>query len=251
MIRTTIDSIVRSYLASRQLPIHYYIQGLHYAMKCVRDLHLHVLQDVRATRITVDNFGEASIPADYIDWVRMGVEVNKVVRNFTKNDKINLLVKTDSSGNRQAYNDDSATVVYPPSYEGLFWTNYVSDYGENYGKFWGMRDLNRGDEFKVILDRGKIAVGGDLPAGSSLYLEYLSYNVVSATSTVTPYAEETIEAYIAWQFSIWSQNRIGEQDRLKLEYSNSKRKLKASMHEITYDGFLKMLRRSYKQAPKL
>lgn len=251
MTRTTIDSIVRAYLVNKQLPIHYYMQALHYAMKCVKELQLHVLQDVKAVRLTVDNFGEVSIPTDFIDWVRMGVEVNNKIRNFTKNDKINLLVKTDSEDNRIAYTDDAGTVVYPPSYEGLFWTNYISDYGESYGKFWGMRDLNRGDEFKVIPDRGKIAVGSDAPAGSSLYLEYLYYNVTSATSTVTPYAEETIENYIAWQFAKWSNNKLGEQDRLKNEFSISKRKLRASMHEVTYDGFLKVLRRSYKQSAKL
>lgn len=251
MIRTTVDSIVRSYLASRQLPIHYYVQALHFALKCLRELDLHVLQNVKATRITVDNFGEASIPTDYIDWVRMGAEVNRVVRNFTKNDKINILTKTDGQDNRIPYSDDSATLVYPPSYEGLFWTNYTSDYGENYGKFWGMKDLSRGDEFKIIPERRKIAVGGDLPAGSTLYLEYIYYSPVSALSTVTPYAEETIEAYIALQFAKWSNNKLGEQDRLKAEFMNSRRKLKASMHEMTYDGFLKVLRRTYKQAPKL
>jgi hypothetical protein len=212
---------------------------------------LHVLQDVKAVRLTVDNFGEVSIPSDFIDWVRMGTEVNKVIKNFTKNDKINLLIKVDNEGSRIPYSDDSNTLAYPPSYEGLFWTNYVSSYGENYGKFWGMKDLARGDEFKIIPDRGKIAVGSDLGEGATLYLEYLYYNVTSATSTVTPYAEETIEAYIAWQYAKWSNNKLGEQDRLKTEFSNSKRKLKASMYEMSYDGFLKVLRRSYKQSPKL
>ena len=84
-----------------------------------------------------------------------------------------------------------------------------------------------------------------------MYLEYIYYSPVSALSTVTPYAEETIEAYIALQFAKWSNNKLGEQDRLKAEFMNSRRKLKASMHEMTYDGFLKVLRRTYKQAPKL
>lgn len=68
MIVDTIDGVVRSALASHQLPLHYYVEFAHHALRCLRDLEMDIgLRAVRLFTATLDNEGNVTVPADTID----------------------------------------------------------------------------------------------------------------------------------------------------------------------------------------
>lgn len=70
----TIDSIVESYLLSRQLTVHWYIECLKFATDCYRELYFDTtmgLSRMRVVDLKVDEEGNRYIefPKDYVDFV--------------------------------------------------------------------------------------------------------------------------------------------------------------------------------------
>ena len=69
---TSIDGIVRSNMMTMGLPIHYYVQFMHYALKCLnQELNMDSLPLIKTIEVSLDTNNEMSIPRDYIDIVKL------------------------------------------------------------------------------------------------------------------------------------------------------------------------------------
>jgi len=253
MITTSIDAIVRSALMSHQLPIHYYVQFLHYALKCVQELNFDVLQNIKSVKLTVNEFSEVPLPADYIDYCVVGVEVGQRIRPLSMNQRINRLPNTDAGGNQIAYPNDS-TVDYSYlsyNYDGYFFSSFINSKGQHIGRYFGY-GASTDDSFRVIEDRGVIQLDQSIGEGAIIYMEYLYLDTAATTSLVAPYAQNCIEAYITWMFRKWD-NRIPRVDveMSKREFYNELRILRARKDDLTKSDILSISRKYNKQAPKL
>ncbi len=73
----TVDGIVRSSLMTLGLPIHYYVQFLHYALKCLnQELNMDTLPLIKTIEVTLDSNNELQIPRDFIDVIKLGRKVD-------------------------------------------------------------------------------------------------------------------------------------------------------------------------------
>ena len=235
---TNIDAIVREVLLDSGKTIHYYLPALVAALRCVRELDFDVMGNVDTAEIVVDAVGECNIPTGYIDWTKIGYKRGKYIVPISENKLYNNLPAFDANYNQVAYGSagdyaSGSDTAYP-------WTTDFSVHGEHLGRQFGINAATRTDDFKVIQERGKISVGQSFAEGDLLYIEYLSDRDPTADTYVHPYAESTIKAFVLWKFSM--KERLGEEDRRRIEYCNELRICRGRMDSMTKEDWLRLFR---------
>lgn len=247
---TTIDGIVRSTLMTMGLPIHYYVQFMHYALKCLnQELNMDTLPLIKTIEVSLDDNNEMSIPSDFIDIVKLGrrvkndqrVKVFGVNENFTR-----FAVDRD---NRSSATDE---VLASLNYGGYFFTNFYNDKGEHKGRMYGYGNDTQDSEYKVIRERNVIKISPNFPTTAKIYLEYVGTHSPTSASAVNPYAAECIEAYIIYKFK--EHNRAitkNEAAESKQEYYNQLRKLRSRVMGLTKTDILRLVRGSFRQSVKI
>lgn len=252
VVTTTIDEIVRTVLVEMQLPIHFYMRAASIGIRTVRDLNLGALPTVKAVRLTVDEFNEVDIPADLVDWIRLGQETEKRIRPLGNNENYNRLPNLDADDQQIAYGESSGhTIGVHASFNHYTFGKSVSDYGEINGKMFGMGEPDRNDNFKFIVERGKIAVGKALKEGDVLYMEYVAYNKDEFFSGISVIAAPYIEQSIRYNFARYDRTgRLGDLDREKMNLDNARRRLNAQVNSINKEDLLRVFRKNFKQSIK-
>jgi len=246
---TQADSIARSVLMTDELPIHYYLSALHLVLKFVREMGMDVYGDIYTERLTVDKFGEADLPDRYIDWIRVGVPNGRHIVPLGINTSFSRLPNLDDAGDQIEY--ESGTVQTPFGAAGYTWELAYNDYGENLGKQYGLSGSARTDEFKVIPEKNKVYVGKSVPAGGTVYMEYLADSIPSAQTYVHPYAEAAAEAYARWQMATRARFATrSEEDRRRRDYGKEMAKLRARINSITKEDITRLYRANIIQTVK-
>ena len=75
----TLDNIVRSALADRGYPMHFYLQFLQYGIDALRMLNFDVLQSIKSVRLPVNSYKAVTLPCDFVDIVKVGTETGQFV----------------------------------------------------------------------------------------------------------------------------------------------------------------------------
>lgn len=247
---TTIDGIVRSTLMTMGLPIHYYVQFMHYALKCLnQELNMDTLPLIKTIEVSLDTNNEMSIPSDFIDVVKLGRRVanDHRIRIFGVNDDFSRFAT--ARDNKAATTDETLGALH---YGGYYFTNFYNDKGEHKGRMFGYGDDTSGSEYKVIRERGVIKVSPNFPTTAKIYLEYVGTHSPTSASAVNPYAAECIEAYIIYKFK--EHNRAitkNEAAESKQEYYNQLRKLRSRVMGLTKTDILRLVRGSFRQSVKI
>lgn len=249
MQTTTIDSIVRSTLASVQLPVHYYLLFLHFGLKGLNELNFDVMGNVKTVRLYTDDTHRIALPEDYLAWIKVGIEKDQYVQVMTANDSLNSLHNYDSNG---------AEIPYPknkPSLKGegaYYFGNYINEYGEMLGGFYGFGDSAPSTQFKEIPESGEIQLDSSFGDNEKIYLEYLAHQSASAASLIHPYMADVIENYILWKYKKNSRlYGLGEARDAEKDYNTSHRLLRARKNKLNKDKILKIIRKNMKQTVKL
>ena len=236
----TLDNIVRGALADSGLPIHYYMQFLHYATDFLEnELYMDTAGSVKTVKITVGSDLTADLPEDYIDYVRIGMNRGKYIVPMPLRPTL-----MDVSEELESSNLD---IVIP--FDGYYWANYINSYAEHYGKFYGA-DTDGGDHFNIV--GSKIIFGYAFNPDDVVYMQYLSDVTISNTTIVHPYYEGAVTAFIHWKFSEWNkQDNISSKERSKKNYLVEYRKARARKFQLTPEQIVTLLRRNTKQTTKL
>lgn len=253
MTYATIDSIVNSALLSNNLTIHYYVQLLNEALKCLNEISYDTLPTPKSVELTVNAFNEVTIPEDYIDWARVGEKYGLQILPLLPNPNYNRLAATNDLDEQIAYTEP---ITYRDSIsyfgDGYWWNNYTSSYGEHTGRFYGHGGGKQAGFFKPIEERGVIQLDTSITPGTTIYLEYIAFDTATIGSLVPKYAESTIESYITWQYKSWSTlYNLGDVDRAERTFHNNHRKLRARMSDLTIDVIRNTARKHFKQSVKL
>jgi hypothetical protein len=243
----TLDKIVRSALMDRGYPMHFYLQFLQYGIDAFRMLNFDVLQNVKSVRLQVNSYKAATLPCDFVDYVRVGSQVGQYIMPFgEKRDSFNRLNKFDANGNKVPYGDiESVQGLLPNDWEGFWYTNYVNDKGEHLGRifnnFSGFRD-----SFVILRERNEIQLDDSFD-GSTIVMDYISDGVsTDATTSIHPYAIDAIKAYISWKMKEnGRQYNMGERQVAKDEFYNQLRLLKGRMNSIDINDIRRALARGY------
>lgn len=201
MRTVSLNAIARSYLKQRKKPIHYYADFLKFASDCLRELIFDTLQITNTVRLPLDDFNEAAIPPDYVDWCGVGVQAGQFVRPLVQKSTLNRMMNINS--------DDGSQTTYPEITDttnewGLpvqWWGLNVNTRGESTGGYYGLGAGSEPDTFNVIEERNVIKVNQMLSGSTKIVFQYVSDGSFSNAATLIPaYAQRTIEAYIEWQF---------------------------------------------------
>ena len=70
--KTKLDSIVRQIILEDSLMPHDYIKLLSFGLTCLSELELDSIGKVNTVILKPDEFSQAPLPCDYVDWVRIG-----------------------------------------------------------------------------------------------------------------------------------------------------------------------------------
>lgn len=243
----TLDNIVRSALADKQYPMHWYLQYLTYGVDCLRQLNMDTLHNLKSVRLPINSYKAATLPNDFVDYVRVGSEVGQYITPMgEKTDSYNRLNKFDSQGNKVPYGDiEAENGILPNNWEGYWYTNYINDKGEHLGRifnhFPGFRD-----SFVILRERNEIQLDVSY-SGKEVVMDYISDGMtVDASNSVHPYAIDAIKAYIFWKHKEHGrQYNLSERQVARDEYYNQLRILRARLNNIGVLDIRRSLARGY------
>ena len=243
----TLDKLVRGALMSKGYSMHWYIQFLHYGVQALRELNFDVLKNVKSVRLPVNSYKAATLPCDFVEYVRVGSEAGQFIAPFgEKRQSFNRLNKFDSNGNKISYSDiEAANGILPNNWEGFWYTNYINDKGEHLGRIFNNVNGFR-DSFVILRERSEIQLDVDF-VGTEIVLDYISDGLTTtASNAIHPYAAATIEAYIFWKLREHSRAyNLGERQMAKDEYYNQLRILRARMANIDVVDIQRSLVKGY------
>lgn len=143
--KTTIDSIVRQVIIKGLMP-HDYIRLLSFGLNCLKELELDSIGKVKTVILKPDQFSQAPLPCDYVDWVRVGQPNGEAFIQFGPTNKLhrNKLVVDGQYTARE-----SATLGWESPYVyGWFYDHCPHP---NFGG-----NPPRNDEFMILEEQGLV-----------------------------------------------------------------------------------------------
>lgn len=256
MTVVTLDSIVKNFIMKRRYTIHWWIEFMVYGKDCLRLLSEDDLKVVNTTKLTVDqNTNAVELPNDYLDYVNVGVECGQNIKPLVETNKINPLVARTSDLTPTTYGEAATTttnqIFYGTLYPFYYNTVYWNDYGEPMGRLFGLGAGVQDDVFSIFPERNQIQLTERISI-DHIILQYISDGMNSDAATqITPYAYDTIDAYIMWQMKENTRTySAGEAERAKQEYINQRLILRARMSDLTTERLKRLFQRATYAAPK-
>jgi hypothetical protein len=248
-VTTSIDSIVHSALMTLQLPLHWYIDGLHYGLKCVQEMGYRDLPNIKSVRLTISAAKTVTLPTDYVDWIRIGTDRGQYVSRYGADRNMNRLAPATGTSYGDVFADST---LFP--YNWAYYPSHLTDYNEFNGRFFGQTPTPS-NNFLEVRERGVIQMDSTAVVGTSITLDYIYFDSAAATSLVHPYAALVIEAYIVWKIKETSRgmqkvNRF-EAPRLKDEYHVALRQFRANIFNITIQDMERAIRSGNYMTPKI
>jgi len=241
----TLDNIVRSALAEKQYPLHWYLQYLTYGVDSLRQLNMDVMQNVKSVRLPVNSYFAATLPNDFVDYIRVGNEQGEFISSMgEKRDVYNRLNNFDAQGNKISYGDTNVNVT-PTNWDGLWYTNFINDKGEHLGRMFNNTPAFN-NSFVILRERSEIQFDKTI-TDTSITMDYITDGLsTDASNTVHPYAVDAIKAYIFWKAKEHGrQFNISEKQWVKEEFYNQLRILRARMNSIDVIDIRRSLARGY------
>lgn len=256
MTTVTLDQITRNFIMKRGYTIHSWIQFMIYARDCLRTLSSDDLKVINTCKLPVDQTtNAATLPNDYLDYCQVGVQVGQMVKPLVETDKINPLIARDSDFEPTSYGqlavDSNNQIFYGSLYPFYYNMTVWNDYGEPTGRLFGLGAGVQDDVFSIFPQRNEIQLTERL-ATDHIILEYISDGTSSDAATkITPYAYETIDAYIMWQMKANTRTySAGEAEQARQLYINERQILRARMSPLTTEVMIRLLQRANYGSPK-
>lgn len=244
MRQYSLDTIVKAYLSKRGLSMHYYIEALSHAVDALRELNFDTMRVVKTVKLPVNSYGAVTLPADYVDFIKVGFPKGQYVVEMSQSEPINRLNNIDDQGNKIKY--EVIDTDFPISSWGWDGANYIwaaNDRGELLGRGFNIQAGTTHNSFKVLRERGEIQIDNRF-AADYVILEYVGDGLdANASTEIHPYAQATIESYIAWKSS---PSRDALQSNESLLYHNNLRILRGRMNDTTMLDFLRAKQKGYK-----
>lgn len=249
MITTSIDSIVHSALMTLQLPLHWYIDGLHYALKCSLEMGYRDLPKIKSARLTIAADRTVALPADYVDWVRIGYEEGQYVTDLGEQRRFNRMAPATGVSYADAF---AAVDFFPGNWS--YYPSHLTDHNEFNGRFFGQtpRPTNN---FLEIRERGLIQLDSSFVAGRTISIDYIYFDAAAATSFVHPYAAPAIEAYVIWKIKEVSRG-LEKANRFEARYSRDEyyaalKQWRSQAIGLTLKDIERAIRSGSHQTPKI
>lgn len=233
--KTKLDSIVRAIIIERGLLPHDYIRLLSFGLNCLKELNLDSIGKVKTVILKPDEYSQAPLPCDYVDWVRVGQPNGQYFIQFGPSNKLHR--------NKQLV-DGQYT---PRASVELGWeSDYVYEWFDHYchpNLGW---NLPRGDEFMILEEQDKIQFKIGYKAGSEITMDYIYFDKTSASSNVHKYAEETIKAYMEYKHMLaFPKIQAYDKAEAKRNYQEQRTILDRRLNDLTPEVVKRLFARRF------
>lgn len=255
MTFTTLDNIVRDFIMRRGYTIHWYVPFMVYAKAALRELSFDDLKCINTVLLPVGSYNEVDLPNDYMDYTLVAVKSGQNIKPLVETDSINPLIARDANFDPTTYANIAANTtnqifygnIYPFYWNTVTWNNWGEPTGRLYGIGAGVQD----DVFSVFPERNQIQLTEHLSV-DKIVLQYISNGMSSDAATkITPYAYETISAYISYQMKENTRTySTAEAQLAKQEYIDQRLILRARMSDLTTERLKRLIQKAAVAAPK-
>jgi len=235
-----------------------YLRLMQICLEGVTEMNLfHTKESIEVVYLHMSTAKTCQLPADYIDYRKIGFPQDGKLRVITKHDNL-LLPRTyygsmvngvlvpdtgDAVGNADAGNEIGTTsgVYFIPHYHNGIYT------GELYGLPGGVDT----SYYRIDIESRQIIFSGSTPR-SEIVMEYISTGQKSDGSSLIP--REVVPAlrtYILWMKDE-NDPRIAynAKERLKIEHEEAVEALRSFNNSFTADEYLRMYYSTTYQAPR-
>lgn len=228
----TVDRIVRSTIMSRRYTIHHYGMFLHYGLSWLREMNFDALGEVKTWCYNLDSFKSITLPADYIDLSKIGIERDGKVQTIGSKASLARTKKPYS-----LYDEDNDNRLYVG--------------GDGFGSLSAEVFNQHPNAYKILLEQNRIQFDTDMP-NCKVYIEYLaSGGELHGLSLVHPYAQAAMESYIIWQHKEHSRTISNyDRERARKEYFNARRTLLLRKSDLSLQTILRIIRQNSHQGIK-
>jgi hypothetical protein len=250
---TSLDTITRSVLLQKGLPLHWYVQFLKYAADCVRELSMDSMRAISTAMLTISPIDYAAdLPCDYVDWIKIGVPQGQFVQPLVQRLSMNRLTNYTPQGQPTTYGDQNVTADLDfPFWPGYWMFQNIDDLGEQVGRLYGYNTAFTNNTFKVIPERGQVQFCESI-CQTTAVLEYISSGQTTANSTkIDPLCQAAVEACIDWKYKLHSRRFSGgEAEQAFQLYKIELRRFRARKSDLTPWDIRQAIYRTYMQSPK-
>jgi hypothetical protein len=213
----TLNYIVMSILNRiKDYSMRDYLHYMQLAIEGFTELSLWHLSNIEVVYLRMNLAKVVSLPADYVDYLKIGIPINGKLRVLTKHDNI-LLPRTFEDG-ESVGNTDSDNTTDPNS------VVFFSDHFRNGSFVGGLFGLPGGIDdayYRIDKERRTITFSGIVDR-SEIVLEYVSSGINVAGSTVIPReAAESLRTWIIWQTKE-NNPRLSLSDKMRAEQNHDK-----------------------------
>jgi len=229
------DYTMRNYMRLAQIAIEGY-----------GELSLWHLNTLEVVYLRMNEAKAVSLPADYVDFLKIGIPINGKLKVLTQHNQI-LLPRTFEDG-EPVGNIDAPSTVDAASLV------YFSDHfrgGQYVGGLFGMPGGIDDAYFRVDRESRLIVFSGSVPR-SEIVLEYISTGVkVDGGSLIPREAVPALRTYVLWQM-IENDPRVAAnaKERAKRNHEEEVEALRSFQSIITPEVYKRMLFSTYRQTPK-
>jgi hypothetical protein len=225
---------------------YYHLMQL--AIEGYTELNLWHLDNIEVVYINVDPTSKVvSLPADFVDWLKVGIPSNGKLKVIHRHDKI-LLPRTSTDGLENFSNTDANDTTDASSLV------YFSDHircGQFVGGLYGMSGGISEASYRFDRERRTFAFTGTI-TDNYIVLEYISSGVnLTGSTTIPREAEPAVRTYILWQM-VENDPRISQAEKVRREdnYDKAVAMLRDFQDIFTAEEYRQMLFSTSRQTPK-
>ncbi len=250
--RTLRDIVQRSLFEDGESSQAKYALYKGFGIDFLRDYYLDSGNDVVTIKLPVDNLKRAKLPDDYIDYIKIGVQMGDHIKAFLRDDRTATIYDTVNCElvPNPPIGDEHDKLENDYQYGNYYFHNYVNSWGEHLGGFYGHGNGRIVGGF--TLSDTYIHLSSTVALTDGLYLEYISSNMIYGEDTFLPIiAEQALKAYIRWQMiehdrqaPLWSKQRANQQ------YAQAMRMTRARINKLTTEDITHIMRDNFKMSPK-
>jgi len=246
MILSNLDTVTRRWLLERNLPIHYYADGLFHSATAVRELSYDTLQIINSANLLVNNYGAIDLPDDFVDDLSVCVPYSGILSPLPKQDLLTpIRIHDTTTGEFTPYPNQENTTGLPNVYYGFpnQWQYYfnVNEFGEQTGRRFGSHG-GTAQGYKLFKERRQIQLTPSF-IDTQVTLLYISDGQrADNASQVDVLAIQCIQAWMDWKTS---PSRSIKNSQEAATFYNEKRRLRSLLNPMTKADVVNVLRNSY------
>lgn len=233
----------------------------HYVLRGIREIGFDVSKRIRSIKIGIDPANNTvALPSDYVDMVKIGVVGSDgVVHVLGENKNINYSQSNGNDLSSPQITSNSTDSKTPTAgfgggssneeFDNYVFQNYFS--GGGYGQLYGIGGGQRYGDYRLNLDQNRIEV--DTNSGiTEVVLEYVADEARRGNPHIHVYAAEALRSFVYYKIIERRSNvSMGEKQRARKEYYNNLRIAKSRLSNFSKEEALRIIRKNFKQSPKL